>query len=560
MAVDSELPDVKAPALLFLLERMAHIRSFCLTVRGHGSHLASARAILQEGNLVFLQCTLELGDLVRQTSIDYALRLEFGEAIAAAPGTVFTCQVSGGFVYLQVPLSPPSGVLDGKPLHCMLLDECQLPMPCLSLPDRRVRTLSAGVSDVSSSRWREEVGLYHRAASQRRRERAALSDARLYCRRCYDRAIVAHCAPPTTLFHVSDISLPDADVTELADAIQCCNEINFDWRCIFPTGDDHSVAERTLVEAELIRAPRAERDGDAPKCFLGAHSFHICAPPPPVHTVQCHEADAFREPPCYRHTTSSVGVGVWAPISCAHCKAILGALRLGEGDEHGPSASIPLPRPQPLWFDVAAPPELHCNLQLIKGALRAVPFVGATALDSALDGYSMAALVADRILRTAEEAETSPRCFALVASSSTVLAELVETTEPAAGVAALIWLLSPYTTLATNYCTSLGGGARSGGESGRSGAAASSAGFTDAVKVLYTSDSRLIAAQLTRNSLRSGGTVCIAHSVARLLLPDADARAEVVAVMHASTLMMPPAARDVGALRVGFLPVAATWD
>ena len=107
-------------------------------------------------------------------------------------------------------------------------------------------------------------------------------------------------------------------------------------------------------------------------------------------------------------------------------KAILGALRLGEGDEHGPSASIPRPRPQPLWFDVAAPPELHCNLQLIKGALRAVPFVGATALDSALDGYSMAALVADRILRTAEEAETSPRCFALVASSSTVLAELVE--------------------------------------------------------------------------------------------------------------------------------------
>ena len=46
----------------------------------------------------------------------------------------------------------------------------------------------------------------------------------------------------------------------------------------------------------------------------------------------------------------------------------------------------------------------------------------------------------------------------------------------------------------------------------------------------------------------------------RLWLPEAAAVREIVDALEASTTLVPTAARCVGALRVGFLPVAPTWE
>ena len=100
----------------------------------------------------------------------------------------------------------------------------------------------------------------------------------------------------------------------------------------------------------------------------------------------------------------------------------------------------------------------------------------------------------------------------------------------AGGTVALFQLLSPYVTLATNE------------EPAQAGRA------TDAIKVLYTADPQLVAAMLAPGD---------AH---RLSLPDADERRAVIAVLQRSSEMLHPTARSVGALRVGYLPVAPTWD
>ena len=68
----------------------------------------------------------------------------------------------------------------------------------------------------------------------------------------------------------------------------------------------------------------------------------------------------------------------------------------------------------------------------------------------------------------------------------------------------------------------------------------------DALKVLYTTAPAAIAA--------------LSGSAHRLVLPEAEERARVIASLTNSTAMLAPSARSVGALRVGFLPVAPTWD
>lgn len=144
--------------------------------------------------------------------------------------------------------------------------------------------------------------------------------------------------------------------------------------------------------------------------------------------------------------------------------------------------------------------------------------------------YATAALVAERILRAAEldGHETQGRRFALVPSA-----------DAHAPPDLLVWLLSPYVTLATNHPFEPPVGAEA------STAGGPPSGVTDALKVLYTTESSAME-QL--------------DGVVRLLLPEAEARAHVVGALQSSTRMLPTAARSVGALSVGFLPVVAAWD
>ena len=155
---------------------------------------------------------------------------------------------------------------------------------------------------------------------------------------------------------------------------------------------------------------------------------------------------------------------------------------------------------------------------------------------SALSGYSMAALVAERILKVAEdEFGEHTRRFALVgegcASSSTSAAgERWEAT---------ILLLSPYVSLSTN-------GQQQAADSGCA---------TDAIKVMYSTDVATMAALAAHANNGVGPP-----PVHRLVLPEAAERRAVLDVLQGSSEMLPPSARRVGALRVGYLPVAPTWD
>ena len=107
---------------------------------------------------------------------------------------------------------------------------------------------------------------------------------------------------------------------------------------------------------------------------------------------------------------------------------------------------------------------------------------------------------------------------------------------------ALLWLLSPYVTLATNHPGAL---SAPGVDEG----AAPTGPISDALKVLYTTD----AAAVDAMDAQLRGFV-------PLLLPEAVARNEVLRALEASTELVPRSARSVGTLRVGFLPVAPTWE
>ena len=79
--------------------------------------------------------------------------------------------------------------------------------------------------------------------------------------------------------------------------------------------------------------------------------------------------------------------------------------------------------------------------------------------------------------------------------------------------------------------------------------------MTDALKVLFTDEPSVMA------SLGCSSTVAAASSgVHRIVLPASEDRQAVVDCLHRSNEMLLPAARRVGALCVGYLPVAPTWD
>ena len=159
-----------------------------------------------------------------------------------------------------------------------------------------------------------------------------------------------------------------------------------------------------------------------------------------------------------------------------------------------------------------------------------------------LCGYSMASLVADRILRRVEEEEEGehvPRTFELLTRTATG-GEGGEELERAV----TILLLSPYLTLSTNQ------------QATGISAVAARAPVADALKVMYAVAPRGQGAAAPPVGVGGGG----GGGVVSLVLPEGEACAQVVAALEASTLMLPPSARDVGKLRVGYLSVAPTWD
>ena len=524
------------PPLVFLMERMPHIRCYCLYVRGaRGTRLIHADVVV-DGTSVVLICQSEPEDslfglpvAVSSAAACTELRLDTGETIDDR--TTIACSVTDGYAYVRLPLAPEAARCDGRLEGTLVVGGVDEAKATAALDDGR-----------ASQQLREEAGLYHRAAAQRRLERASLCDAVLRCRRCGDDG-----AP---LLHVERArALPDADVSSLVDFMQCCENLDFDWKCLFPEGGPASgdgaqrstgaPARHVVVAATGGGTPGTQPAASAAVpvlCFLGTHSLHLHAPPPAAERALVDLSAPFAEPSCYRHTTSADGVGLWTPLRCAHCKSVLGAARLPQDDQDTAAGAFAASSPGkvgkvPVWFDGAAPPEFKCTLQLLKSAVVATG--GGSAATDALGGYSMSTLLADRILRAAEEEEGAhTRRFVLAAAED-------------GPVSVLLLLLSPYVTLATNLATTAAAcvaGLSTGGSAG---------GVTDALKVLYTSDEAAIAAAVDHGN---------AAAEERLVLPEAEERARVIAALHASTDMLPPAARRVGVLSVGYLPVAPTWD
>jgi hypothetical protein len=161
--------------------------------------------------------------------------------------------------------------------------------------------------------------------------------------------------------------------------------------------------------------------------------------------------------------------------------------------------------------------------------------------------YSAGAVLADHILRTLEDEVTCApiRRFA-VAASATDLSPTIH-----------IVLLSAYVTLATNLAAAPGASRRCSGllAAGARDGARGGARVSDAIKVLYAVGPATARESAALAGLSGGGA-----AAAMLVLPEAEERRAGLQALQASTAMLPPVARAVGALSVGYLPVAPTWD
>ena len=538
--------DSPHPEPLFLLERMAHIRCFCLTVHVNSgttaATLTAANAVVQ-GSVVNLDCRFqEPGDesnspTATASETSCCLQLDVGEELDCnAP---VTCTIDNGYAYTRLSLAPERTLDVSSETAAAATAYAQTrtvifwgksggnvwgsPVPCP--PKMSTSALLAG---RSSAKLREEAGMLHRAAEQRRRERTALTGARLCCACCASRQ---RSSSPLLLTHVAGAArfLPDRSAAQdelLADLIEMGRSHAFLPNAAPPC--DESSAKRSATGA----------------CFLGRHSIHLDAQPPPASDAICSLNEAFAAGGSHAHSRAAAS-REWAPLRCVHCGSLLGATCV-EAKEGSTAVAVP-----PLWFDESAAPELGCTLQLLKAAVRCMPppahedasrdasADGEVERDaalsdtlSALSGYSMAALVAERILKVAEdEFGESTRRFALVGADST--------SADGESLEATIMLLSPYVSLSTN-------GQQRAADSGCA---------TDAIKVMYSTDSSTMAAL---GAHANNG--CGPPPVHQLVLPEAAERRAVLDVLQSSSEMLPPSARRVGALRVGYLPVAPTWD
>ena len=159
-----------AEPLSFVLERLPHIRCYTLSVCGaHGALLTSAHALVTDA-VLSIHCTLQPDEHDVEQVSRCCLRLELGEALDGLDGNSdgigIECTISDGYAYVRVSLAalPPSD------------DDSALGHRALGAS---VPALSEG---RESQQLREEAGLYHRAAQQRRSERLSLRGVSLGCR------------------------------------------------------------------------------------------------------------------------------------------------------------------------------------------------------------------------------------------------------------------------------------------------------------------------------------------------------------------------------------------
>ena len=175
LSLQPSIPPQHEP--IFVLERLAHIRSLVLTACGAGGRPLLDAAVTVRGSEVELQCVQ-----LTEEGVDHVacLQLDVGEEVDSSSSTL---QLLGGFAYVRLPLGP----LPPSPHDA---DEAR-----------------------EASQLRGEVGLTCRAADQRRRERAQLRGARLRCRGC---------ALSICRLQGDVRAMPDADAAAMVDFIQCC--------------------------------------------------------------------------------------------------------------------------------------------------------------------------------------------------------------------------------------------------------------------------------------------------------------------------------------------------
>ena len=113
----NDAPSAHPLPLVFLLERLPHIRCYCLYVRGaRGLRLVSAEASADHG-IVVLTCHCEpensgLGLTSAEAPCHTRLKLDVGEPIDRA--AALSCAVADGFAYVRLPLAPEAARCDGR--------------------------------------------------------------------------------------------------------------------------------------------------------------------------------------------------------------------------------------------------------------------------------------------------------------------------------------------------------------------------------------------------------------------------------------------------------------
>ena len=67
------------------------------------------------------------------------------------------------------------------------------------------------------------------------------------------------------------MTLPHPDATSWVDFVQCCQDLSFDWACVFPPEEAPSAAGH-------MAAPAATLPDD---CLVGEHVLLLRGAPPP---------------------------------------------------------------------------------------------------------------------------------------------------------------------------------------------------------------------------------------------------------------------------------------
>ncbi len=198
---------------LFVLERLAHIRFFTLTVSSGSAELRLSEATLAtSGSEIDFRCTYELAP---GPEADGSIASAFAPAVLpptdvtrlvldtaeALEEVVMRCDVSDGYAYARVAIKSDDGDDGGGGGGDGGGGGGGEAAP---------RTRDSGL--VGSKKLRDESGLYRRAAEQRRLERSSLTDCALIC---------GACASP--LLDVGGArALPCPDASSLVDFMQCC--------------------------------------------------------------------------------------------------------------------------------------------------------------------------------------------------------------------------------------------------------------------------------------------------------------------------------------------------